>query len=69
MKNTMDRVEYIKEHVIWSLLAFLWFRNLIFRCIPNCTYTESLVGFGVIAVCVAAVGMAISWQRNRNYKN
>lgn len=69
MKNTMERGEYIKEHVIWSLLVFLWFRSLLFRCIPNYTYTESLVGFLIISVCVMAVGIAVSWKRNRNYKN
>lgn len=69
MNNTMERGEYIKEHVVWSLLVFLWFRNLIFRCMPDCTYTESLLGFLVISACVMAVGIAVSWKKNRNYKN
>ena len=69
MKNTLDYREYIKEHVIWSLLVFLWFRSLLFRCIPNYTYTESLVGFLIISVCVMAVGVVISWKKNRNYTN
>lgn len=66
MRNTMTMGEFIKEHVVWSLLVFLWFRNFLFRCLPNCTYTESLVGFLVISACVMAVGIAISWHRNRN---
>ena len=69
MKNTLDYREYIKEHVIWSLLVFLWFRSLMFRCIPDYTYTESLVGFLIISVCVMAVGITVSWKRNRNYTN
>lgn len=69
MRNTMDLGEYIKEHIIWSLLVFLWFRSLLFRCMPDCTYTESLVGFFIISVCVMAVGIMVSWYRNRNYIN
>lgn len=67
--NSMTKKEYIKEHIIWSLLVFLWFKHFLFRCIPNCTYTESLVSFLFLSVCVMAVGIAISWHRNRNYKN
>lgn len=69
MRNTMNLGEYIKENIIWSLLVFLWFRSLLFRCMPDCTYTESLVGFLIISVCVMAVGIMISWYRNRNYIN
>ena len=69
MKNTLDLREYIKEHIVWSLLLFLWFRNLLFRCIPDYTYIESLFGFLIISVCVMAVGIAVSWKKNRNYKN
>lgn len=69
MNNTLDYREYIKEHVIWSLLAFLWFRSLLFRCIPDYTYSESLLGFLIISVCVMAVGITVSWKRNRNYTN
>lgn len=68
-QNSMIKKEYIKEHVIWSLLVFLWFRSLLFRCIPNYTYTESLVGFLIISVCVMTVGITVSWKRNRNYIN
>lgn len=69
MNNTMERGEYIKENVIWSLIAFLWFKSLLFRCIPNCTYNESLMWFLIISICVVTAGIAISWRRNRNYKN
>lgn len=69
MRNSMKLGKYVKEHVIWSLLVFLWFKNVLFRCIPHCTYTESLVGFLIISVCVVAAGVAISWKRNRNYMN
>lgn len=69
MNNTMDISAYIWRHVIWSFLVFLWFKNLLFRCMPKCTYTESLVAFAVISVSVMTVGIMISWKKNRNFLN
>lgn len=69
MKNTMSLGEYIKEHVVWSLLVFLWFRNLLFRCMPESTYTESLLGFVVLSTIVMAICIVITWHGNRNYQN
>lgn len=68
-QNNMTRKEYIKEHIIWSLLVFLWFRKLLFRCIPKFTYTESLFGFVILSVIVMAICIALTWNRNRNYRN
>ena len=68
-QNNMTRKEYIKEHIICSLLVFLWFRNLLFRCIPEFTYTESLLGFVVLSAIVMAICIVITWHGNRNYRN
>lgn len=68
-QNNMTRKEYIKEHIIWSLLVLLWFRKLLFRCIPKFTYTESLFGFVILSVIVMAICIALTWNRNRNYRN
>lgn len=68
-QNNMTRKEYIKEHIIWNLLVFLWFRNLLFKCIPKFTYTESLFGFVILSVIVMAICIALTWNRNRNYWN
>ncbi len=69
MKNMMELGEYIKEHVVWSLLVFLWFIKLLFRCIPEFTYTESLFGFVILSVIVMAICITLTWNRNRNYRN
>ena len=68
MNNKLDKDEYIKNHIIWGLITFFWYKNLLFRCIPKCTYKESLVVFGIISICIMAIGIKISWKRNRNYK-
>lgn len=69
MKNTMKLGEYIREHVVWSLIVFLWFRNLLFRCIPKFTYTESLLGFTVLSAVVMTICIVITRHGNRNYRN
>lgn len=68
-QNSMTKKDYIMEHLIWGLLVFVWFKMFLFRCIPHCTYTESLIGFVLISLFVIAIGILTSFNRNRNYKN
>ena len=67
MSNTIDKWEYIKEHIIWSFVMFVWCKKMFFRCVPNCTYIESLLVLLGVAVSVMAVGIAITWKNGRNY--
>ena len=69
MKNTMDRNEYIKEHIIWSLIGFLWYKNILFRCIPKYTFCESLFVFLCLSVILIGICIVITWKKNRNYSN
>lgn len=38
----MDVNEYIKEHALWGMVAFVCFRCLVFRCIPGMKYIQSI---------------------------
>ena len=69
MTNTMDKREYIKEHLVWSLILFLWCRKLFFKCVPNCTYSESLFVLLIIGVVVIGFGIFLTWNKGRNYTN
>lgn len=68
-QNSMTKKEYIKEHIIWSLILFLWCRKLFFRCIPQCTYFESLLVLLLIGITVMGVGIFVTWKKGRNYIN
>lgn len=64
-KNTMGRLEFCVEHLIWSVLAFMWYR-VIFRCIGDCSLAISrLVLFGSV-VTVSVLFGVIEFRRARN---
>lgn len=68
-KNWMTKKEYITEHVSWSILLFLCWKNIFFRCIANYTYYELLLLFTIIEIVVVGIGILITWEIGRNYTN
>lgn len=64
--NTISKKAYIWEYLIWMFISLLWCFQIFFRCIPNCTYWETWLIGGVIFVIVSAVGIALTWERERN---
>ncbi len=69
MVNTMGKGEYIKEHIIWWFIAYIWFRTLIFRCLPGCTHFQSFLILLAMAVVVVGLCIVLTWERERNYTN
>lgn len=69
MANTMDKREYIKEHLVWNLILFFGFKRLYFRCVPDCTYIESLFVLLIVEVIVMGIGIFLTWNKERNYLN
>lgn len=69
MVSTMEKGEYIKEHIVWSFLSYLWCKVLVFRCLPGCTYFQSTLILLCIATIVQGVGIVLTWDRERNYTN
>lgn len=39
--STMSPIEYVVESVYWCLISMIWYKNILFRCLPNMTYTTS----------------------------
>lgn len=66
MKNTKSQGEYIFDHVIYGLLVMIIYRNVLFRSLPELSFSESkfvLWGMyvGLLSLC-AALSM-------KNYRN
>lgn len=40
-RSTMGPIEYIAESVFWGLISMIWYKNILFRCLPNLTYETS----------------------------
>ena len=55
--NSMSIKEFVLQHLIWSLIAFIWYR-MIFRCIGNMTlFVSELVLFGMVALISTVYGV------------
>ena len=65
----MEKWEYIKVHIYWGFLVFIWGRALIFRCIPNYTEKGSLYILAIIGMIVLGSGINFTWNRGRNYSS
>lgn len=52
----MGTIEYVAESIFWGLISMIWYKNILFRCLPNVTYGTSrlvlwLMLFVSVSVC------------------
>lgn len=63
--NTMSKVEFCIEHIIWGVITFLWYRSL-FRCIRDYTLAESRLILCVTLVLVSVIYGLLEFNNERN---
>ncbi len=66
-ENTMTKLEYLKDHVVWGLLVFVMYAGVLFTEIPGYTYKETLFLCAGILAGVLFFGAASTWRRERNF--
>ena len=50
-KSTGNLKEYLLDCLFYSVISMIWYRNLLFRCLPGLTYTQSKVAlWGMIGI-------------------
>lgn len=64
--NTLDTKEYLKEHLYWLVIIVVWYTNLFFRCLPECSYKQTWIIVAVLFINVIAANIFITWKRERN---
>lgn len=58
-RSTMGKIEYVAESIFWGLISMIWYKNILFRCLPNLTYeTSRLVLWGML---LASVVVCSGW--------
>lgn len=65
-ENTKGKIEFIIDHIWWAFIAWIWYKNILFRCLGPHSFKESrwiLTGC-VVGCCV--VGAFIQWKKMRN---
>lgn len=52
-RSTLSPVEFMAEGIFWCMLAMMWYKSLLFRCIGSMTYGESkMVLWGILLLSV-----------------
>lgn len=65
--NTIPKVEYILENLIYAFFATGIYRQLIFKCLPTVSYNYSKLALWLIVIICVITGMLLTLKRNRNY--
>lgn len=58
-----NKIIYIVENIIWMFITMIWYRNLMFRGIPNFTYTVSKNILWGLLITSIAIGFLLDWFR------
>lgn len=66
-KNNLGRIEYILTCIFWTLIANLWFKNLIFIHLDGYSVRVSGRILWIIIWISLVVGIAITLRRRRNH--
>lgn len=66
-KSTLGALEYIIECVVWGLISMIWYKNILFRCLENHSYTESRIFlWGLIALSIVLCRF-FAFKKKRTY--
>ena len=67
--NTLSKQSFIIYHIIWTIISFLWYKNIIFRCIDKYSLAQSKVIFWCIIVASCLFGIILEIKNSRNRFN
>lgn len=65
-ENTMGKVQFVIEHIIWALMAMLWYKNSLFCCIPNISFGKSKMILWLMILAFSIIGICLRSKKNRN---
>ena len=68
-KNTMGKIEYIVENIIWIVTSMIWHKKILFRCLPNITYTTSRIVLWSMLFASIAICFLWSFRKRRTIQN
>lgn len=65
-ENTKGKIEFIIDHIWWAFIAWLWYKNILFRCLGTHSLKESrMILLGMI-LCCSILGIALEMKKQRN---
>lgn len=67
--NFLGKTSFILKHILWALIAWLWYKNILFRCIGTNTFSESRWILWGIVVLFCLLGIVFEIKNSRNELN
>lgn len=64
--NTLTESEFLLEHILWIVVTWVWFKNILFRCIGNYSLTESKIIFFLVLGIACILGIFCNIRKARN---
>lgn len=64
--NTMRPQKYIGDHLLWLVMAMIWYRNVLFTALPGMTVKQSKIILWISALVLVAFGCIITIKKRRN---
>lgn len=64
--NSLGKTEFVWEHAFWAVIAWILYKDILFRCLDSYSYTESkLILLAIVVVsCVAGICLWMKECRN-----
>lgn len=64
--NTKEKSEFIFDHAFWVAVSMIWYKNTLFKCIPNYTLKASEIILWSLVLLLTALGVALTFANHRN---
>lgn len=64
--NTLTKSEFLLEHLFWMIVTWLWYKNILFRCVGNYSFTESKIIFLLVLGMACILGILCNIKKDRN---
>lgn len=64
--NSLAIPGFVSAHLLWGLISWIWYKNILFRCLPSLSFAESKLMLLVIIVLSCVIGMLFEIRNDRN---
>lgn len=64
--NSLGKTGFIIDHLLWGFINWIWYKNILFRCLGTYSFLESkLILYGIIVIsCITGILFEIKRERN-----
>ena len=64
--NSIGKIGFITKHIFWAALSWIWYKNILFRCIPSHSLSESRITLLSVVVISCIIGIIFQMGNDRN---